>query len=94
LEVLAIKVLPRSATDKVVGRVSSEPVEVQVKTTAPPDGGKANAAVIKLLARELGLPKSAIQIKRGQTARHKLLAIDTTPGQLQSWLDGLPVLPA
>jgi uncharacterized protein (TIGR00251 family) len=44
---------------------------------APPVDGKANAALIKLLAKEFGVAKSRIKIKSGQTSRLKLVEIDT-----------------
>ena len=40
-----------------------------------PDKGKANTAVIALLAKALGVPKSAITVTSGETARLKTLAI-------------------
>lgn len=47
-----------------------------VRVTAPPEGGKANAAVQKVVASALGLPKSSVKVVRGQTARVKALEID------------------
>jgi uncharacterized protein len=41
-----------------------------------PDKGKANAAVIALLAKTLGLPKSSIAVTAGHTARLKTIRID------------------
>jgi uncharacterized protein YggU (UPF0235/DUF167 family) len=38
--------------------------------------GQANTAVIELLARHFGVPKSAVQIVRGHTARLKVVRID------------------
>jgi len=49
---------------------------MQVAVTAPPDDGKANAAVIALLAKLSGIPKSAFVLERGATNRHKTLLID------------------
>jgi uncharacterized protein YggU (UPF0235/DUF167 family) len=43
------------------------------KVRARPEGGKANQAVIELLARPLGLPPSRIQLLRGATSRDKLV---------------------
>ena len=40
-----------------------------------PDKGKANAAVVALLARALGVPKSAVSVVSGETSRLKTLAI-------------------
>ena len=43
--------------------------------TAVPEAGKANAALVKLLAKALGVPKGAIEIVQGAADRNKLLAI-------------------
>ena len=66
--------------------------EVAVRVTAPPDGGKANKAVCALLAKELGVPKSSVRIKRGDTSRHKLVDTPLSAAEAQSWLDALPAL--
>jgi uncharacterized protein (TIGR00251 family) len=44
--------------------------------TAPPVDGRANAAVIKLLAEWLGVSRSAVQIVRGETSRRKIVEIE------------------
>lgn len=49
---------------------------VQVRVTAIAQDGEANAAVIALLAAALDVPKRAITLVRGATARHKVLAIE------------------
>ncbi len=49
---------------------------MSVKVTAPPEGGKANTAVCKVLGKSLGVPKSSIHVVRGQTARHKQVEVD------------------
>lgn len=46
-----------------------------VKVRARPDDGKANAAVIELLARALGLATSRLRMLRGATGRDKLVQI-------------------
>lgn len=51
-----------------------EPAEsgvVRVRVTAAAVEGAANAAVVKLLADKAGVPKSAVEIKSGQTSRRK-----------------------
>lgn len=45
------------------------------KVKAPPVDGKANAAVIALLAKHFGVPKSAVTIKSGAAGRLKLVQI-------------------
>lgn len=48
---------------------------LRVAVTAPPTNGAANAAVIKLLAKALCIPKSALTITTGAADRNKRLAI-------------------
>ncbi|MCM8794865.1 MAG: DUF167 domain-containing protein [Candidatus Omnitrophica bacterium] len=47
-----------------------------VKVTEPAKEGRANAAVIEMLARHFGLPRGAVRIVRGETSRRKLIEID------------------
>jgi uncharacterized protein YggU (UPF0235/DUF167 family) len=44
--------------------------------TAPPVDGAANAALVALLAERLGIPKRAVTLLRGETAREKVVAIE------------------
>lgn len=55
---------------------------LKICVTAIPEKGKANAALIKLLAKEWGIPKSAITIIRGETSRVKVLEIVNAPPAL------------
>lgn len=68
---LAIRVTPNAGADAIILADGA----VQVRVTATPEAGKANAAVIALLARALGVPKSALAIVRGQTGRDKLVRL-------------------
>jgi uncharacterized protein YggU (UPF0235/DUF167 family) len=54
---------------------------------APPEDGKANAALIALLAKTLGVPKSAIRIASGETARMKAIVIEPAPPALAARLE-------
>jgi uncharacterized protein YggU (UPF0235/DUF167 family) len=69
---LAIRVTPRASRDRVVIDGGS----VRAYVTAAPEDGKANAAAIALVAKALGVPKSAVTLLRGSSARDKLLAIN------------------
>lgn len=92
---LALHVTPRSGRDCVSGiSHKEEPLgtEVCVRVTAPPDGGKANKAVCKLLAAELGVPKSKVKVLRGDTSRHKLVVVPLDEASLKKWMDALPVV--
>jgi len=54
---------------------------LRLRVTAPPTDGKANAGVIALLAKTLGVSKSKLQIVRGQSSRNKLVSVDTLTGE-------------
>ncbi|WP_243444750.1 DUF167 domain-containing protein [Sphingosinicella humi] len=69
---LAVRVTPKASAERIV----VEGGAVRVYVTAPPDKGKANKAVIALVAKALGIPKSAVELVRGETSRDKLLKID------------------
>lgn len=49
---------------------------ISVRVTAPPQDGKANEAVRKLLAKSLGLAKSRLTLVRGATSRDKVFRVN------------------
>lgn len=59
---------------------------LKIAVTAVPEAGKANAAMIKLLAKEWHLPKSALGIAAGATDRRKVLMIE---GETNALMDRL-----
>jgi uncharacterized protein len=69
---LSIRVVPRGGKNAVDG-VRGDALLIRV--TAPPEDGKANAAVIEVLSRALKIAKSRIRIERGEISREKLLRI-------------------
>lgn len=69
---LSLKVTPRAHTDALVGL--NEAGELAVKVRAVAEDGKANAAVIALIAKAFNIPKSHFEIARGNTSRHKVIA--------------------
>lgn len=69
---LAVYATPKSSADEVAGWRGSE---LQVRVTAPPKGGKANAAVCVVVAEALGVPKSSVRVTRGGSGRHKVLEV-------------------
>jgi uncharacterized protein len=73
---LAIRVTTKASANRIrIEERSEGGVRVRVDVTTVPEDGKANAAVIKQLAKALGVPKSALAITQGQTARDKLVSI-------------------
>ena len=91
--IIAIHVTPRSGRDVVSGiRTDATGArEVCVRVTAPPDGGKANKAVCKLVADALGVPKSRVDVASGHTARRKRLAVEADAALIEAWIGRLPV---
>jgi len=62
---------------------------LRVRLAAPPVDGKANAALQAWLAAELGLPRRAVQLLRGDTARRKQFAIAAPAANVRAWLQSL-----
>ena len=62
-------------------RAALDPADgaLKVQVTAPPEDGKANAAVIALLAEQWHLPKSSFDVIKGQTARAKTIRVTGAP---------------
>jgi len=52
-----------------------------VKVTALPQKGQANRALVELIAQTLGIPKSSVDIIRGQSSRSKIIAVQGLAGQ-------------
>lgn len=79
-----VKVTPRARRDRVEGLAPDADGEVALKVavTAPPEGGRANAAVVRLLAAEWGVPKSTIEVVLGAADRRKLLHVAGDPAAL------------
>lgn len=75
---LTVRVTPRGGHDAVEGWVrdaEDRPV-LKVRVSAAASDGAANAAVLALLAKTLGRPKSTLTLVRGETARLKQIEID------------------
>lgn len=87
---LMVRVQPKSSADRVegVGRDEAGRPFVKVRVRALPADGAANAAVEAVLARELGLPKSAVKVVTGAKTRLKGLEIEG-PEQLTARISSL-----
>ncbi len=70
---LAVRVTPNAGADAVI--LPAQGNGLQVRVTATPEDGKANDAVIALLAKALGVPKSALAVVRGATSRDKIIRL-------------------
>ena len=77
---LHVRVQPRAKRDEVVGERGGALV---VRVTAPPVDGRANEAVCALVAKRVGVPKSAVSVVRGARSRDKVVRIaGIDPGAL------------
>jgi uncharacterized protein (TIGR00251 family) len=70
---IGIKVIPRSSREEIVK--TDEGYLVRVK--AQPKEGKANEAVIKLVAEHFGVTRSQVRITSGLSGRNKIVEIRT-----------------
>jgi hypothetical protein len=70
---ITVRATPRSGRDSIAAGAGGVYL---VRVTAPPDEGRANAAVCKLVAEALGVPKTAVTVVRGHTARTKQLEVE------------------
>jgi uncharacterized protein YggU (UPF0235/DUF167 family) len=73
---LAIRATPNARADAVLLPADGAPPVLTVRTTATPEDGRANEAILALLAAALGRPRSALTLLRGATARDKLVRIE------------------
>jgi uncharacterized protein YggU (UPF0235/DUF167 family) len=74
---VALRVTPRAAQERVQGVVADGAGQMRLKLAvrAVPEDGKANAAVVRLLAKEWDLPRTSIEVVAGQRDRSKLLHV-------------------
>ena len=73
---LSVHVQPGAKTSEVAGLYGEA---LKVRLCAPAVDGKANAALLEFVATRLGLARSAVSLKSGQTSRSKVVAIEGAP---------------
>lgn len=71
---IKVKVIPRAKTSEISGVMDDG--SLKVRLAAPPVDGKANRALIKLLAKTLRVPASHISIISGERGRIKRIFIE------------------
>jgi uncharacterized protein (TIGR00251 family) len=81
---LAIKVVPGSSRDKIVGEYDGG---LKVTVSKPPEDGAANKAVVALLAKSLQIPTEQVTITHGHSRPRKIVSITgLTPDQISTRL--------
>lgn len=86
---VAIRLTPKASRDRIDGIVPEADggQVLKVTVTAVPEDGKANAALIKLLAKQWKLPKTSITVIAGATDRRKTLLISGDAAALRHRLE-------
>lgn len=88
---LAVRLTPNGGRDALDGvEVTADGLaHLKARVTAVPEKGKANKALMVLLSKRLKVPKTAISVVSGDTARQKILRIEGDPEDLKSRIDAL-----
>jgi hypothetical protein len=82
---IEVRVQPKASKNEVLG-YRGDTLRLRVKS--PPEGGKANEAVIALLSEALGVGKSQVRIVRGHTLRDKVVVVASlTPEEVRQFLE-------
>lgn len=86
---VAVRLTPGSSANAIRGIAKSADgtAHLKVAVTAAPEGGKANAALLKLLAKTWKLPKTSLTVATGATARHKVVRVAGAPAELCEMLE-------
>ncbi len=71
--IIKLKISPNASKNEIIKTEEG----VKVKITAQPIDGKANKALIEFLSKHFKIPKSSIEILRGETSKEKTLLIKT-----------------
>lgn len=80
---LALVVAPNAKRTAVEGLHDGA---LRLRLAAPPVDGKANEALLRWLAGELGLPRRALELLHGAGARRKVVEVQAPPQHLVAWL--------
>jgi uncharacterized protein len=86
---LAVRVVPKAATDRILGLVAEAggASALKVAVHAPPEGGKANEALLRLLSATIHVPRTALTIALGASQRRKLVEIGGDPARLRPLIE-------
>ncbi|MBP2292196.1 DUF167 family protein [Azospirillum rugosum] len=88
---LTLRVTPKASRNGISGLVdtASGAKALKVMVTAVPENGKANEAVVKLLAKAWKLPKTSLTVVAGATDRNKIVHVAGDPAELMRRLTAL-----
>lgn len=72
-----IKISPNAKKNEII----KTDTEIKIKITAQPIDGKANKALVEFLSKTIKIPKSSIEIVKGETSKEKIVLFRTTDEQ-------------
>ncbi|MCC7046470.1 MAG: DUF167 domain-containing protein [Alphaproteobacteria bacterium] len=81
---LAVRLTPKASADRIFGVVVDDAGRAALKAavTAAPEDGRANAALLKLLAKWLDVPRTTLSVASGHAHRSKLVHLAGDPAVL------------
>lgn len=68
-----VKAVPGASRDEIAGTLGDR---LKVRVAAPPEGGRANKAICKLIARRLGVAAKLVEVVAGMTNPEKTIQVD------------------
>ena len=80
--IATVRIVPNSSQNDII----FENEYTKVKVTAQPIENKANKALIEFLAKRCKLPKTSVEIIKGETSKDKTLFFKTTDKEKQSYI--------
>ena len=85
-----LRVVPNASSDRIEGivQLGDGNSVLKLRVQAVPDKGKANAAVVKLLAKSWGVPRSSLAVVAGEKDRSKTLLLEGDPEERLALLTG------
>jgi uncharacterized protein (TIGR00251 family) len=73
-----LKVIPNASRSEIIVEKNGD---LKIKVQAPPEDGKANKAVIKLLAQHFKIPKNRVKIIAGEKSHQKIIEVFDLPNE-------------
>ena len=82
---LRVRLTPRSSADRIEGvEATAEGPALKARVRAAPQDGEANAALERLIAEWLAVPRRSVEVDRGTRSRVKSVAVNGEPERLEA----------
>ena len=84
---LSVRLTPKAARNRMMGVApdTGDRLHLRVAVTSPPENGRANRALEKLLADKLRIPPSAVRVVQGAKDRRKIVQLTTDHRPATLW---------